>query len=167
MEFSQGKTRALLANQVQTPSEPVEAVTKPQSSFRAMLENKSRLRAEALSPVLVDELANPAGALPSKSELRCSDKGFVNMSLEEYLQLLDWTARTPKAGKPGRTPTDFPPILERVQIKSDCWLCLMENFGSIFHNVAGRPHEVARARSLKSNARHRVRTKLKHAFHPS
>jgi len=33
------------------------------------------------------------GPVPSPSGLRCSDKGFQPASREDYLALVDWTAR--------------------------------------------------------------------------
>jgi hypothetical protein len=45
-----------------------------------------------LAPITIDELRDELGARPSSSGYRCSDNGFLNMSSEDYLALLDWTA---------------------------------------------------------------------------
>ena len=46
-----------------------------------------------LAPITIDELRDELGSQPSSSGYRCSDNGFLNMSSEGYLALLDWTAR--------------------------------------------------------------------------
>ncbi len=55
-------------------------------------------------------MGNPLGAP------RVSEKGFLPMTLEEYLQLLDWMGREIRADKRGAIPADLQPILERLQI---------------------------------------------------
>ena len=66
-----------------------------------------------LAPLTIDELRDELGARPSLSGYRCSDNGFLNVSVEDYLTLLDWTARQPVAGKRRVTPNDTPAILLR------------------------------------------------------
>jgi hypothetical protein len=39
------------------------------------------------------------------------------MTLEEYLQVLDWTGREIRADKRGAIPADLQPILERLQVR--------------------------------------------------
>ena len=43
-----------------------------------------------LSPIQNDELHDELGPRPSRSDFRCSDKGFSSMSSADYLELLDW-----------------------------------------------------------------------------
>ncbi len=118
----------------------------------------------SLAPVHNDELQAPPGPQPSASGKRCSDKGFLNMTSVEYLELLDWTARQIVPGKAGATSADVPPLLERVGLKSASWIGLVNGFGSLFHNVAGRPHEIARVRSLRRNMRFRVRSHVQAVY---
>ncbi len=122
------------------------------------------LRSTSLAPVLNDELQDPPGPQPCASGKRCSDKGFLNMTSAEYLELLDWTARQIVPGKAGATPPDVPPLLERVGLKSASWIGLVSSFGELFHNVAGRPHEIARVRSLRRNIRFRVRSHVQAVY---
>ncbi|MBS0265471.1 MAG: hypothetical protein JSS02_26300 [Planctomycetes bacterium] len=56
------------------------------------------------------------GPVLNKTGTRCSDKGFLPMSLGDYLQLLDWTGRQLAPGKKGRIPETVGPILERLQL---------------------------------------------------
>ena len=57
-----------------------------------------------------DRLAEPTlaadhlGNVPSSSGKRASDKGLLPMTLAEYLQLLDWVGRQPRAGSSGTIP---------------------------------------------------------------
>ncbi|MCR9291378.1 MAG: hypothetical protein NXI32_01585 [bacterium] len=118
----------------------------------------------SLAPVHNDEQAAEIGPCASQSGTRCSDKGFLNLTAAEYLQLLDWTARKVVAGKSGSTPVDAPPLLERVGLKTASWLALVSDFGRLFHNVAGQPQEIARTRSRCTQRRFRVREKVLQAF---
>ena len=56
-----------------------------------------------LSPLTIDELPDEIGVHLNSSGDRCRDKGFLNMSVESYIELLDWTARRSacSAGAPG------------------------------------------------------------------
>ena len=65
------------------------------------------------------------------------------MSLDEYLNLLDWTGRQLVRGKRGSIPAELAPILIRLQIAADDWLEVAGNFGRLFNRVAGRPASVA------------------------
>lgn len=69
------------------------------------------------------------------------------MSVMEYLELLDWTARQTAAGKRGSTPTDAPPILARLRLSSTAWCELVSDFGRLFSSVAGHPRTIDRSRS--------------------
>ena len=50
-----------------------------------------------LSPIEIDEASDPIGAdmaqLSGHDARRASSKGFLNLTLEFYLELLDWTGR--------------------------------------------------------------------------
>jgi hypothetical protein len=60
-------------------------------------------------------------------------------SVEQYLELLDWTGRQIVSGKHGAIPSGLAPILSRLEIDSGNWLELARNFGRLFQRVAGRP----------------------------
>jgi hypothetical protein len=80
---------------------------------------------------------------------RASNKGFLSLTLDEYLQLLDWTGRQIRPDKRGAIPSDLPPILERLGIRSESWLALIENFATWFRVAAGRvPQLLAEAQRL-------------------
>ncbi|MEO2015068.1 MAG: hypothetical protein ABGZ53_11930 [Fuerstiella sp.] len=47
---------------------------------------------------------------------RASNKGFLSMTLAEYVQLLDWTGRQLRRdGKAGVIPSDLRPVLDRIE----------------------------------------------------
>ena len=118
----------------------------------------------SLSPVDIDERVSKLGAQSCATGFRCSDKGFLNMTCEQYLELLDWAARKITPGKHGSTPEQFAPLFERLGFTAEGWLEVVRNFGTLFHNVAGAPHEIAQARTCRGKACYRVRPKAREVF---
>ena len=118
----------------------------------------------SLAPLHIDERSDKLDPRPNRDGTRCSDKGFLNLTPADYLQLLDWTARQVAVGKRGKTPRDAPPLLQRVGLAGSSWLQLVSNFGRLFHNVAGRPAEIAQTRSRISQRQFRVRSKVIEAY---
>jgi len=105
---------------------------------------------EFLSPIAIDERNDPTSPQPSRSNKRCSDKGFLAMTETDYLTILDWLARNTVAGKRGSTPIDAPALLDRLGIDSAAWSQMVKTFGRSFKNVAGKPTSIDQARSLKT-----------------
>ena len=87
-----------------------------------------------LTPLTIDERSSAyKGAMPSNSGKRASDKGFLGMSFELYLKLLDWTGRQIRRDyKKGRIPADLAPIMERVGLSGELWCDLVKRFGKVF-----------------------------------
>lgn len=118
------------------------------------------LRPDAwLAPVPLEEARTPPGPQPSRTGRRASDKGFLPLSLEEYLTLVDWTGRQIVRGKCGAIPAHLPPLLERTGIAASNWLPLVTHFGRLFHRVAGAPHSVERL-TTTAHRLHRGRASL-------
>lgn len=63
--------------------------------------------------------------------------GFLPMSIENYLKLLDWTARQVVPGKSGAMDASLPPILERLQLTPTLLVKLVTNFDKWFRTAAG------------------------------
>ncbi|MEQ8785774.1 MAG: hypothetical protein RIC55_05725 [Pirellulaceae bacterium] len=105
-----------------------------------------------LAPLPLDEGEAPVGPAPSVpgescvTGKRCSDRGFLPLTLLQYLELLDWTGRQQVPGKRGVIPNETPPILARLGIAERDWLELTFHFGRLFHHHAGRPAAIARLR---------------------
>jgi hypothetical protein len=112
-----------------------------------------------LAPILLDERAAAAvlegqpAALPADAPAaphqsnpfgspRPSNKGFLPMSLEEYLSLLDWTGRQLSSDKRGAVPCQLAPILERLRIDSERWIDTVRDFGHLFRTAVGRSESV-------------------------
>jgi hypothetical protein len=117
-----------------------------------------------LSPVCVDEARDPIGPHPSSHSPRCSDKGYLPMSSEEYLQLLDWTARQVRQDKPGSTPEDLPPILERLGLEPKVFTDQVRLFGRMFSAAAGQPQALSNARSLRTHRPYYLRPLAREIF---
>ena len=105
-----------------------------------------------LSPIDVD--------LPRKkvrekqTTRRASNKGCLQMTLDEYLRLLDWTGRQLRRDKAGRIPAQFAPILERLDCSAETWLDLVKNFRKRFRAEAGLPSTLKGVSSLRRSRRH-------------
>ena len=114
---------------------------------RVQRKEERRRRDAWLSPMTIDERASAyTGAMPSQNGCRASDKGFLAMSLQSYLQLLDWTGRQLRRdGKRGRIPSELEPILQRIGLSSDLWCDVVSRFGKIFQRAAGRPSSLSQA----------------------
>ena len=102
-----------------------------------------------LAPLPLDESTASPGPVPSACSARCSDRGYLPMTVEDYLELLDWTGRQLVCGKRGAIPLQVAPIFERLKIAEGDWLELAGNFGRLFQRVAGRPRNVSQLRTRR------------------
>jgi REP element-mobilizing transposase RayT len=92
---------------------------------------------------------------------RCSNRGVLPMSLESYLELLDWTARHVAPGKAGITPKKTPPVLQRIGLEPENWIELVECFDQSFYLIAGCPHRMEATRGHLTQRRFRVRPRAR------
>jgi hypothetical protein len=86
------------------------------------------------------------------------------MSVTDYLELLDWTARQIVPGKQGSTPSGIPPILERLRLTPATWCELARDFGRLFSTVAGHPAVVDGARSHRSRRRFHLSARIRELY---
>ena len=70
---------------------------------------------------------------------------IISLSLDEYLDLVDWTGRQIVEGKKGAIPVHLSPILTRLGISSERWLDTVEDFGGLFHRVVGKMESILAA----------------------
>jgi hypothetical protein len=86
----------------------------------------------------IDVEGDEAGKARRNRQRRASDKGFLSMRLEDYLEILDWTGRQVRGDKRGAIPADISPILQRLGLSDEYWIDCVKNFGRWFHRAAGR-----------------------------
>lgn len=109
-----------------------------------------------LSPLPLDETCAPIGPHLAKNPYRCSDKGFLPLTLEAYIELLTWTVKHLNR-PPNIHPTiPAPTALARVGINSGNWCRLVNEFGKLFSLVAGRPVIVREKSSRIASHRYRL-----------
>ena len=106
-----------------------------------------------LAPIHIDEKNDPIGPHLSSSGTRCSDKGFLPITQEQYVELLRWTADQLRNQHGGRTFDDSPPLLTQLQIESDVWCKLVTQFTDLFFTVAGMPESIDQHRSCVTGKR--------------
>jgi len=75
----------------------------------------------------------------SRRPRRASDRGLLPMTLQSYLELLDWTGRQLRAGTLGVIPQGLESILDRLQVSAESWLETVAQFGRRFHRAVGWP----------------------------
>lgn len=95
---------------------------------------------------------------------RASNKGFLSLTFDEYLELLDWTGRQLHPGKRGVIPESTPPILERLGIQADGWLKLIENLRHWFGVAVGRVQQLEREAARVGRHWLRRRREMAEAF---
>ncbi|HVC93852.1 MAG TPA: hypothetical protein VND64_09180 [Pirellulales bacterium] len=80
---------------------------------------------------------------PSSPERRASSRGFLPLTLDEYLELLDWTGRQVRGEKRGAIPAALLPILERLRINAEAWVDTIEQTGRKLRRAIGRAYNMA------------------------
>jgi len=88
-----------------------------------------------LSPLAKSPLDQPPTAIPP----------LLNMDLDDYLELLDWTGRQHRQDKKGQIPEELEAILKRLEIETESWLKTVKQFDSLFHRVAGKVRSIKKA----------------------
>jgi REP element-mobilizing transposase RayT len=97
------------------------------------------LRDAWLAPLTLDPLS--IDAMPHKEGLRASNKGFLEMTQQEYVDLLIWTGKQKNGEKRGVIPRDYVPTLSRLGVAPEKWCKLVWGFHTIFgrSRCAGSP----------------------------
>lgn len=98
---------------------------------------------------MADRWLAPISATYLPQNQRFADKGWrpsddpaLALTIEQYLQLVDWSGRQVRKGKAGTIPAELAPILDRVGINSERWLDVLQSFGELFPRVAGNAEQV-------------------------
>ena len=90
-----------------------------------------------------------AGDFVAAEGRRASDRGYLPLDVEAYLELVDWTGRQVRLDKRGVIPAELRPILERLAVATDGWVESVRHFGRWFHRAVGRVSNL-RARASRS-----------------
>ncbi len=64
------------------------------------------------------------------------------MSLDQYLELPDWTGRQLRKDKSGAIPAKLDKIISRLDIEPTMWVEAMKSFTSWFGSIAGSAERV-------------------------
>ncbi len=68
--------------------------------------------------------------------------------LEDYLELVDYTARITREDKRGAMGSAMPPILKRLQIKTEAWEKATSQFEGLFSQCVGSIEKIKEACEL-------------------
>ncbi|MFM8475757.1 MAG: hypothetical protein ACKOEO_08155, partial [Planctomycetaceae bacterium] len=88
-----------------------------------------------------------------QNDRRLTNRGCLFMTLDQYLQLVDWTGRRLRLDKPGQIPPHLGPILTRLDCSLETWLDLIRNFRRRFVTEAGRPESLQTVSQLRRDCR--------------
>ncbi len=85
-----------------------------------------------------DSLNQPAKSLlPFSGEKKATSLVGMVLSLDNYMELVDWTGRAVIDGKRGSITNQLPPIISRFQINPEHWVTTITNFNRCFPRMAG------------------------------
>ena len=148
-------TAGVLACSVYVDLNPIRAKianTPEESEFTSIFERIRSVRHQPKSskepPLWLTPIANLDNS-----------RGFLPISLSEYLTLVDETGRELKNGKRGRIPPELEPILRRIGIEPDHWLSVSTDCRKWFGYAIGSGHSLRNAaKQLGKNWLKGVRT---------
>jgi len=138
-DFTSAQDR-IIARQARKKLSRLQPQTKPTSKKRLQALKQAEMIEGARRELRPDGWLSRFG-----KEVDGERKPFLNMELDEYLELLDWTGCQVKEGKPGKIPPHLAHILERLDIETDNWIHTVLHFGSLFFRVAGKVQSIVEA----------------------
>lgn len=133
-----------------------EAIAATSSAVSVNSENEQGPNAGWLAPIALTPEA-PQVCVQSTPR-RLTNRGCLQMTLDQYLQLIDWTGRQIRMEKPGRIPPQLDPILTRLECSAETWLDLVKNFRRRFHTEAGRPETLQSVSRIRRHCRRAAMT---------
>jgi REP element-mobilizing transposase RayT len=95
---------------------------------------------------------------------RASNLGILPITLERYLEFLDWTGRQLRTDKSGSIPEHLAPILQRLGIRVDAWIETVACFGRSFGHVVGAAEAVMKHAFAHGRQRWGGTRNCQHAF---
>ena len=70
------------------------------------------------------------------------------MPREQYLEVVQWTARQVVSRTTHPPPSELEALLRRWNVKSSSWPAVVEHFASWFHHAVGRLDNLTRSMAL-------------------
>jgi REP element-mobilizing transposase RayT len=140
----QGKTIESSAAPMQTINREDAAKIHKSSTPEELAERRKAAKARRGPRIARDGWLAPielnsrvTGPAVSKDGVRASDRGFLDMSLDDYIALLYWTGRQGRDDKKGKIAVDHAPILAKLGIAEAMWCDLVWNFKRYFGRSRG------------------------------
>ena len=120
---------------------PVDQLRKQRQVNRRNPTGREIRRDEWLAPLTLDERKHPGDPQAHADGLRSSDRGFLNISLREYLRLLRWTAKQSVDEMVMKIPDSLARTLAELGIDASMWRDLVWHWQKYFGRSAcvGRP----------------------------
>jgi REP element-mobilizing transposase RayT len=87
----------------------------------------------------------PAAQRYAERGRRASDDAGIAITLDQYLELVDWTGRQIRKDKRGAIPQHLAPILTRLQIDVEHWVDGVRDFSRWVHRIVGTARSMADA----------------------
>ncbi len=143
----------------------VEQRKRTRQSSRRKNQTGKKIRRDAwLSPLTLGRKSTADKPQVSRSGVRASDKGFLELGHKDYLRLLRWTGKQKQSGEQKRSvPTSLEPVVSKLGVDLSMWRDLVWNFKRYFgnSNCAGSPTSMARHAESRgrrwSKGQHRIR----------
>jgi len=111
---------------------PIAELKKQQKSKKSNPTGR-RIACDAwLSPLTLDKQLLSLDPQVHGDGLRASDRGFLQITWEDYLALLDWTAQQGMEGVVSKVPTKLATLLTSLGIDSVMWRDMVWHFNKYF-----------------------------------
>jgi hypothetical protein len=127
---------------------PVEELKQKRRAKRRNPTGRRIRRDDWLAPLTLEASKLSADPQPHSGGIRSSDRGFLNVSLRDYLGLLRWTAKQSVEGMAVKVPPSLAKTLSALGIDASMWRDLVWNWQRYF----GKSSCVGSPESLKAAA---------------
>ncbi len=125
----------------------VPELKKEKASRKSPYVTKEVLRDAWLAPLTMDPNVLSRDPQVHHEGVRASNKGYLNISFEDYQKLLEWTAALGRdAAVSSKVPEHLAELMSRLEIEPSMWRDLVWNFKHYFgrSGCAGSPEAMAR-----------------------
>jgi REP element-mobilizing transposase RayT len=136
---------------------PVEVLRQERRRTRVHATGKRVRRDGWLSPLTQQRETLSQDAQVHREGLRASDRGFLSLSMRDYLRLLRWTAGQGVAGLERQVPESLSTLLGELGIDAGKWRDLVWNWQRYFgrSSCAGHPESMKREAERRGRHWHR------------